>query len=169
MTNQSTPFLNEPLTPQLGGMIKGGLAAIGVYVLIGAVAMFSRETDPEALLVLAIILGVAVAGLLGLWWLCNRERLIMDEAGVHTRSLRGKTITLPWNAIRTAAVVSLSAHPLHRWIVLSAEPDPAQVLVRQRLMRGKPYTDAELRLPFGVKRCAMLEQQLHMRLPNISL
>ena len=169
MMNQPAPLLNEPLTPQLGGMIKGGLSAIGVYVLVGAVVMLTRETDPEALLMLAVILGVSVAGLLGLWWLCNRERLIMDEAGVHTRSLLGKTSTLPWHAIRTAAVVSLSAHPLHRWIVLSTEPDPAQVLVRQRLMRGKPYTDAELRLPFDVKRCAMLEQQLHMRLPNINL
>ena len=131
--------------------------------------MFTRETDPEALAVLAIVLAVAVAGLLGMWWLCNRARLIMDEAGVHTRSLTGKTSTLPWNTIRTAAVVSLSAHPLNRWIILSVEADPAQVLVRKRLIRGKAYTSQEMRLPYGLQRHALIEQQLRMKLPEIRL
>lgn len=162
-------LLDEPLTPQLGSMIRGGVTVIGVYILVAAIAMAGRETDPEVLALLAGITVISVGGLLLLWRLCSLERLIIDDEGVHTRSLLGKVTTLPWDSIRTAAVVPLSSNPLHRWIVLSAEADPAQVLVRKRLIRGKAYTSQEMRLPYGLQRHALIEQQLRMKLPEIRL
>lgn len=169
MTNRRAIFLDEPLTPQIGSMIRGGVTVIGVYMLAAVIAMAGCENDPEVLALLAGLTVISVGGLLLLWRLCSLERLIIDEEGVHTRSLMGKVSALPWDSIRTAAVVPLSSNPLHRWIVLSAGADPAQVLVRKRLIRGKAYTSQEMRLPYGMKRLALIEQQLHMKLPEIRL
>lgn len=169
MNERHDRHLDEPLTPQIGGMIRGGLTVIGAYILVAMIAMSSRENDPEVLWLLAGIAVVSVGGLLLLWWLCSRERLIIDDEGVRTRSLLGKVRSLRWDAIRTAAVVHLSANDLHCWIVLSAEPDPRQVLIRKRLISMKPRDGQELRIPYGTRRCQIIGERLHMTLPQIML
>lgn len=166
--NRSTLSLNEPLTPQVGGMIKGGIAVIGAYILVAIIAMARRENDPETLWLLAGITVFSIGGLLFLWWLCSRERLIVDEAGIRTRSLLGKIRALEWPGIRTAAVVRLSANEMHHWIVLSTDPDPARVLTRKRQTR-KAKAGEELRIPYGEKRREAVEHYLNMTLPEIRL
>lgn len=169
MDNRQDIRLDEPLTPQIGGMIKGGICVLGVHALIAAVVILYRQDAPDAMLMLAVVMAVCIGGLLLIGWISARERLLMDDEAIRTRSLMGKVTVLSWDSIRTAAVVPLSSNPLHRWIVLSAEADPAQVLVRKRLIRGKAYTSQEMRLPYGMKRLALIEQQLHMKLPEIQL
>ena len=169
MDNRQDIRLDEPLTPQIGGMIKGGICVLGVHALIAAIVMLVRQDAPDAMLMLAVVMAACIGGLLLIGWIGTRERLLMDDEAIRTRSLMGKVTVLSWDSIRTAAVVYLSANHLHCWIVLSAEADPAQVLVRRRLMRGKSCTDRDLRLPYGAKRRALIEEQLHMKLPEIQL
>ena len=68
MNERHDRHLDEPLTPQIGGMIRGGLTVIGAYILVAMIAMSSRENDPEVLWLLVGIAVVSVGGLLLLWW-----------------------------------------------------------------------------------------------------
>lgn len=162
-------LLNEPLTPQIGAMLKGCAGMLALYLLAAVVILLTkRRGEMDIFMALMAVFVIAFGVLLLMWWMTKRERLIIDASGVRTRSLTGKTCALEWQQIHTAAVVRLSRNELHYWIVLSTETDPAQVLARKHLTR-KPQKGTELRIPYGVKRRVVIEQQLHMKLPEFFL
>ena len=71
--------------------------------------------------------------------------------------------------MRTAAIVKLSNDPRYCWIVLSTNPNPADVLVRKRLVWKNAKRGEEVRIPYTARRQEVVGHYLHMTLPEIKL
>lgn len=166
--NRAIGPLEEAQYPFVKSMILGSIAAMGVYCLA---RMLTAEVEltGELLVGVVIILGVGTALLLGLWGLYSRARLVMDDQGVLMKHLIARPHTLDWREVRTAAVVRLSNDPRYQWIVLSTNPEPAQVLIRKRLVWKSCVRGEEVRIPYTDRRRAVAEHYLNKKLPDIKL
>lgn len=130
----------------------------------------SRGASGELMLiVIAVSIGIIGLGILLANVLILRHmRLKMDATRVWTHIPLTKDRSLNWADVRTAAVVTLKNMNYPAMIVLSVHA-PAEALTRKRMMWKNPKRGEELRIPLNDTRRAIVEQQLHMTLPDIEL
>lgn len=145
---------------------------VGVMVCSGIAGGLSgaRTLDGETLL---IVLGVT-AVVLGLGFglayalVIRRVRLYMDEQGLWVHMPLMKDRPLLWKDVRTAAVVNLKNMAYPTMIVLSVHT-PDETLTRKRMMWKNAKRGQELRIWHSESRLAVVENMLHMTLPEIVL
>ena len=123
-------------------------------------------------LLLGVIL-VTIAFLVGVAWLtywlyCRRMRVKMDATRAWIHIPLTKERSLRWADIRTAAIVTLKNMNYPAMIVLSVHT-PEETLTRKRMMWKNPIHGEELRFQLTDSRRAVVEQQLGMTLPEITL
>ena len=165
--NRASWLLEEAQYPWVKGMVLGGVAAVAVYSLMAMIGADDLNWERFGM-VLVVVAATAVLLLLLLWFV-NRARLVVDDQGVMMTHIVTASHTLDWKQIRTAAIVRLSNDPRYHWIVLSTNPQPAEVIVRKRLMWKNPVRGEEVRIPYTDKRREAVEHYLHMTLPEIQL
>lgn len=144
----------------------------GVVVCSGIVGGLSgaRSLDGETLLLTlglcAVVLGLGFG--LAYVLFIRRVRLYMDEQGLWIHMPLQKDRPLLWKDVRTAAVVELKNMNYPTMIVLSVH-EPAETLTRKRMMWKNAKRGQELRIWHSESRQAVVEQMLHMTLPEIVL
>ena len=125
-----------------------------------------------SLLLIGVTLGITafLAGVAWLtWWLfCRRMRLRMDATRVWSHIPLTKDRSLNWADVRTAAIVKLKDMNYPAMIVLSVQ-SPEEALTRKRMVWKNPKRGEELRFQLTDSRRAVVEQMLHMTLPEIVL
>lgn len=148
----------------------GWLVAVMVCSgIAGGIAGAGQLDGKMLLLVLGITFAVLAMGF-GLAWLLiiRRVRLYMDEQGVWVHMPLIRDRVLAWKQIRTAAVIDLENMNYPTMIVLSVH-EPAQTLTRKRMLWNNAKRGQELRIWYSDSRRAVVEQQLNMVLPEITL
>lgn len=168
MTEKRNPhdelLLNEILaTPKTIWWLMG---LIAVSAFVGALSG-AKEFDWIVLII--AVAAIAVFGLtvlLEYFLFMRRMRLYMDKTRVWMHIPLTKDRSLDWAAIRTAAIVRLGNYPA--MIVLSIH-DPQEALTRERMVWKNPQRGEELRFHLTDSRRAVVEQCLHMQLPEITL
>ena len=125
------------------------------------------ENGLDSYVLLAFMVGIPVVmGLLAL--LCRmarKYRFRVDEEGIKIDVLLGKSVKMLWTDVRTAAVVQYDGT---KEIVLSMR-EPEEVLLKKRLMRVAGKTSEEIHLGASGRMRGLVEQHLHMQLPDITL
>ena len=163
---QNSYLLDEKLADRKMMGWLTGLMAVGVL----AGSLSGTALDAGALL---IVIGVSVVILglgLGLAYLMflRRMRIRMDETRVWTHVPLQKDRALAWKQIRTAAVVRLKNMNYPTQIVLSIH-EPQEALTRKRMVWKNAKRGEEMRILLTDSRRAVVEQCLHMTLPDIEL
>lgn len=143
----------------------------GIIVCSGVISGMARMREVSLLLV-GVILGTIAFLVLVAWltyWLyCRRMRLRMDATRVWSHIPLTKDRSLNWADVRTAAIVKLKDMNYPAMIVLSVQ-SPEEALTRKRMMWKNPKRGQELRFQLTDSRRAVVEQQLGMTLPEITL
>ena len=165
---QNNFLLDEKLADRKMMGWLSGLIAVGV--LAGSLSGSGADLDAEAWL---IVIGVTtvIFGLgMGLAYLVflRHMRIRMDEKRVWTHIPLQKDRSLEWKQIRTAAVVTLKNANYPAQIVLSVH-EPQEALSRKRMVWKNPKRGEEMRIVFTDSRRAIIEQCLHMTLPELEL
>lgn len=144
----------------------------GIMLCSGVVGGLAGARGEISLLLLGVIAAMLVVMLLGIWgayWLiCRSMRLKMDATRVWTHIPLTKDRSLAWGDIRTAAVVTLKGMNYPTMIILSIHA-PEEALTRKRMMWKNARRGEEMRIPLTEQRRAIVEQQLNMQLPDITL
>ena len=159
-------LLDEPLsTPAIMWWLTG------IIVCSGVISGMARMREVSLLLV-GVILGTIAFLVLVAWltyWLyCRRMRLRMDATRVWSHIPLTKDRSLNWADVRTAAIVKLKDMNYPTMIVLSIHT-PQETLTRKRMVWKNPKRGEELRIQLTDSRRAIVEQQLGMTLPEITL
>jgi len=145
-----------------------GLIAVGV--LAGSLSGSGAELDAEAWLIVIAVTTVIFGLGMGLAYLLflRHMRIRMDENRVWTHIPLQKDRSLEWKQIRTAAIVTLKKMNYPAQIVLSVH-EPQEALTRKRMVWKNPKRGEEMRILLTDSRRAVVEQCLHMTLPEIEL
>lgn len=166
--NRPSWLLEEAQYPWVKGMVLGAVSMLVVYALI-ALIKATVEVTWELVGGVLFFTGIGTGLLLLLWWGMSRARLVLDDQGVLMKHIIAAPHTLDWKQVRTAAIVKLSNDPRYCWIVLSTNPNPADVLVRKRLVWKNAKRGEEVRIPYTARRQEVVGHYLHMTLPEIKL
>lgn len=158
---QNSYILDKPAYPFRAVAIWAG-TSMGFMMVC---ALIENGLDGETLL--AFVVGVPlVLGILALMCrLMRKYRFRVDEQGIRIDGLFGRKQFLCWADVRTAAVVHYDGS---REIVLSVG-EPAEVLVKKRLMRIRQNTSEEMHLGVSDRLRGIVEHYLQMELPTIHL
>ena len=145
---------------------------VGVMVCSGIAGGISgaRTLDGKMLLLVLGITAVMLGLGFGLAYVLfiRKVRLYMDEQGLWIHMPLQKDRPLLWKDIRTAAIVNLQNMNYPTMIVLSVN-QPAETLTRKRMVWKNTKRGQELRIWHSESRQAVVEQMLHMTLPEIVL
>ena len=166
-TNDNTLLLDETLsTPAMMWWLTG------IVVTSGVVGGLSGTRGEMSLPVIGAV-AAAILFLVGVVWLtywlfCRRMRLKMDATRVWSHIPLTKDRSLNWADMQTAAIVQLKNANYPAMIVLSVLK-PAEVLTRKRMVWKNPRRGEELRFQLTDSRRAVIEKQLGMTLPEITL
>lgn len=159
--------LEEPQNPWVKSMVLGGIVAVAAYSLVAMIG--ADDLSWESVGMVLVVVAVTSVLLLLLLWFVNRARLVLDDQGVLMKHIIAAPHTLDWKQVRTAAIVKLSNDPRYCWIVLSTNPNPADVLVRKRLVWKNAKRGEAVRIPYTARRQEVVGHYLHMTLPEIKL
>ena len=162
MCNEQKDYiLDEPAYPFRPIAITVGTSSAFLMVC----SLIENGLDVHVLL--AFIVGVpAMLGILALLCRMGRKyRFRVDEEGVRIDAVFGKGRRMLWKDVRTAAIVQYDGT---KEIVL-AKGEPADVLVKKRLMRVTGNTAEEMHLGASDRLRHLVEHYLRMELPVISL
>lgn len=165
---QNNYLLNEKLADRKMMGWLAGLIAVGV--LAGSLSGSGAELDAEAWLIVIAVTTVIFGLGMGLAYLLflRHMRIRMDENRVWTHIPLQKDRSLEWKQIRTAAIVTLKKMNYPAQIVLSVH-EPQEALTRKRMVWKNPKRGEEMRILLTDSRRAVIEQCLHMELPEIQL
>lgn len=165
---QNNYLLDEKLADRKMMGWLAGLIAVGVLAgsLSGSGAKLDGETWLIVIGVTTVIFGLGM-GLAYLVFL-RHMRIRMDETRVWTHIPLQKDRSLEWKQIRTAAIVTLKNANYPAQIVLSIH-EPQEALTRKRMVWKNPKRGEEMRILLTDSRRAVVEQCLHMTLPEIEL
>lgn len=128
-------------------------------------ALVENGLDAQTLLAFVVAVPLVLGMLALLCHLMRKHRFRVDGQGIRIDGLFGKKQFLRWADVRTAAIVHYDGS---KTIVLSVE-EPAEVLVKKRLMRIKQNSSAEIHLGTSDRMRGIVEHYLHMELPTILL
>ena len=144
------------------------LAGVLVCSAIAGGISGARTLDGETLLLVLGITAVVLGLDFGLAYVLviRPVRLYMDEQGLWVHMPLMKDRPLLWKDIRTAAVVNLKNMTYPTMIVLSVYT-PEETLTRKRMVWKNAKRGQELRIWHSESRQAVVEQMLHMTLPEI--
>ena len=165
---QNNYLLDEKLADRKMMGWLAGLIAVGV--LAGSLSGSGAELDAEAWLIVIAVTTVIFGLGMGLAYLLflRHMRIRMDENRVWTHIPLQKDRSLEWKQIRTAAIVTLKKMNYPPQIVLSVH-EPQEALTRKRMVWKNPKRGEEMRILLTDSRRAVVEQCLHMTLPEIEL
>jgi len=165
---QNNYLLDEKLADRKMMGWLAGLIAVGV--LAGSLSGSGAELDAEAWLIVIAVTTVIFGLGMGLAYLLflRHMRIRMDENRVWTHIPLQKDRSLEWKQIRTAAIVTLKKMNYPAQIVLSVH-EPQEALTRKRMVWKNPKRGEEMRILLTDSRRAVVEQCLHMTLPEIEL
>ena len=158
---QNNYILDEPAYPFRSVAILAGTSIVFVMVC----ALIENGLDVQTLLAFGISVPLVLGMLALLCRLMRKYRFRVDERGICIDGLFGRKEFLRWDRVRTAAVVHYDGS---REIVLSVG-EPAEVLVKKRLMRIRQNTSEEMHLGVSERMRGIVEHHLHMELPVIRL
>ena len=158
---QNNYILDEPAYPFRPVAILAGTS----MAFMMACELIENGLDGQTLLAFAVSIPLMLGALWLLCRLARKYRFRVDEAGVRIDALFGKGVMLLWTDVRTAAVVQYDGSTQ---IILSVG-EPAEVLVKKRLMRRNGNTPEELHLGASDRMRRLVEHYLRMELPTFRL
>lgn len=170
MSEQSNPRIDERYDLKFTLlMLFCLLLVIGCGVIIGLLG--PKAFSAEMLLILKILLIVSLVTTLVLLLRSLVCRICIDESGASVDNPFTGHSSLPWNTIRSAAIVYLAVGTqTSAPIILLSTRTPEETLTRRALMSPRllPRTE-HVRIPFTPARRTCVEHYLNMKLAEFHL
>ena len=161
MYNEEKHILDEPAYPFRPIAIMVGTSSAFLMVC----SLIENGLDMQTLLAFAVSVPLVLGMLALLCRMARKYRFRVDEEGVTIDAFWGKGKRMQWKDVRTAAIVQYDGT---KEIILAIR-EPADVLVKKRLMRVTGNTAEEMHLGASDRLRNLVEHYLRMELPTIRL